>query len=505
MSEDILKKVDDHIRSSNLSEASIILGTIDPKALKRASLAQYANLSRRLGHTDDAIKVLRPYVRPKSKDPQSSTVDERMEYAMALIKLGALNEGVKILEPVDGDKYPNKFLYVSFAEITRWNYPDAASYLEKFVKHSQVDDYSKITAKINLFSCYIVMDVPEKAGALLEDLLRITSAEVAKRHRRNVLSMAAQFYVVQQNFEKASEFMGQAIEMMGVKTSLDLMLLKKWDIVLRIHQAGANTFIFDEINQLRKAATDIRNYEVVREADYLKAIYFKDEKLLEYLYMGTPFNSYKEKIVRNYEKVYQKDFPIWNSYRWALSEAGHGPEIVAAGNDFLNVKNGDNSFSDLSLRPGLLGQRLLSLLTKDFYRPLGLFMVHDELFNENYFSPNSTPRKIYQMIYRLNCWFSEASTPLQIETKNNNFSLLAKQPLALIIGENKMIDIKLREFSDNIARCFNDAWFSRSEVAIALNLPTRTATKWLGDACKDGFVEKQGAGPKTRFRILNRS
>ena len=506
MSEDLLKEVDDLIRASSLAEAISLIGTIDQKSLKRSSMAQYANLSRRLGNTTDAIKALRPYVRPKAKDPQKPTEEERIEYAMALIKLGALNEGVKIQDSVDGAAHPNKFLYASFAEITRWNYTDAATLLENFVAHPEVDDYAKITAKVNLLSSYIVIDEPEKTVALIDDLLRLTSTEATKRHHRNVLMLAAQFYVLQNDFIKSTKYMNNAIELMGAKSIFDTLMIKKWDLVQRINQKGVDDSVASEISELRSGALGIRNYEMVRDADYLKAIYLQDDKLLEYLYTGTPFTNYREKIVRNFEKFSQKDFPEFSTYRWALSAAGQGPEINQEREDFLNIQTGENSFTDLTLRPHLLSQKFLALITRDFYRPLDLYKVHDELFNETYFSLISTPRKIYQIVYRLNVWFDEADIPIQITSKKNYFSIQATQPLSLVIDRHaSVLDSKLVEFCHDIVESCGHNWVSSTQVSEALNLPQRTATKWLKEAFTEELLEKQGAGPKTRFRVAKKS
>lgn len=488
------------MRAGQLAQALEDFQSINSKDVVRGELPLFANLARRLGQTELALRVLRPFVRPDATHPTDSHVEEKLEYAMALIKLGAINEGLKLLEGINPELYPNRFLYGAFGCIYQWNYREAAQLLEKYCAHTQVPAYSRLTAQANLLSCYQFIGDTDHAFPLIDELLLKTRESGALRLRRNILTLAAQAYIHDQKWSEAVEALHETSNPdYGQASGLDKLLNAKWSLILDLHREGASAELKARFELLIHGAVELKNYETLRDLDFYRGLFFGDAELLVHVYFGSPYDSYKTKIQIAYEERYSKPLRLPSSYAWKLG--GSQEKKPSAAPRQIDVLDGRNSYSDHRLKPGQLLQKYFSILTRDFYRPLSLHQIHDEIFQEHYFNPVTTPKRIHQLTHRLNAWLKDAKVPLEICSKNNFLEIQAHAPVDIVVGNLVFIDNKLAAFLSHLHSKFSNISFTSLEVAAALKIPPRSATRLLKAATDQGFVLRLASGPKTRFAL----
>src|SRR5688572_23070050 len=94
------------IREGKAEAARKLLGDLSPRKIPRPLAVSVANLYRRMGLMHLALKLLAPFVRPSPRRPLVATDPEKLEYAASLIRLGVVNEAVRLLDSVDDTKFP---------------------------------------------------------------------------------------------------------------------------------------------------------------------------------------------------------------------------------------------------------------------------------------------------------------------------------------------------------------------------------------------------------------
>ncbi len=486
------------IRKGDLRAAAEILRLFDLKKLPRESVVAFANLARRAREPDLALMALRPYVRPSHNRPQKPKPQETLEYSIALIRLGALHEGLTLLEPVDGSAHPEKFLYTAFGKISQWEYSEAASLLERYLAADGVGDYQKVTAKVNLLSAYIFARRTADSRRLLQELLSITKEKDYALLRTNVLRMAIQFYHQENEWAEAASVVALCADTASDKRSLDYLLLEKWKLVIELEQKSSSAAMKPRLQDLRELARAVGSEESLRELDFYEGLYLGDLGLLQKVYFGTPYAFYREKIASSYAKRHGKKFEVPALYQQLL-----GVELAAPAAEtlpYLEVATGRSSTSAEYLPSQQLLSGLLRLMSRDFYRPVTIYQIHDLLFKDEHFNPASTPGKIHQLAFRLNAWFESIDMPLRIDWAQNAYRHKALGPICLHISLQQDISVEAEEDLKKLKAAFNTQVFSTAEVASVLGLSRRGAANVLASVKDAGLLEIIGAGPKTRYR-----
>lgn len=506
MVSDHLESIDEAIRAGNAVEALTQLKNINPKSLTRAHLSVYANLCRRLGESNEAIKCLRPYVRSSAKNPQIASDAENLEYGAALINLGAVSEGIRLLDSLSESKHPLKLLYTSFGFISQWRYLEAATVLEAYVGHPEVLEYQALTAKANLLSCYVFAQTFEKVDVLIDELLeRSEKSKSALLHRRISL-LAVQSHIFRNQWTKAQEFIAKAENSLGTSASpLDYLLLTKWKLILKLNTQQPGDALLGELSDLRTTAQKLKSFETLRDLDFYQSIFFNDRALFEHVYFGTGYESYKAKMLSAYRDRQGCELALPESYRWELlpSNPERGVTNKSNNEDWIDSRTGKNSFSDSYLNNEKMCHKFFQLICSDFYRSLSLYQVYDVLFDEAFFNPISTPNKIRQIVYRLNKWLADNSIPLEVHSEQHFFNIRAHQPLSIVVGRQKAQHPKYEAFLAELNSVFGDKNFSSLEAQKALKVSRRKISYLLKDCVELGVIEWIERGPKSKYQIIN--
>ena len=92
-----LKSIHDQIRSGEIARAQRELQALSGAPFTRTTRVYVANLMRRCGLSSDSIALLYRVVHPIQGRKSQATLEEKTEYAGALIQIGALLEAYDLL------------------------------------------------------------------------------------------------------------------------------------------------------------------------------------------------------------------------------------------------------------------------------------------------------------------------------------------------------------------------------------------------------------------------
>lgn len=461
-------------------------------------VVEFANLARRARCLDLAISAFRPYVKPSPTNPQTPKAEEILEYSICLIRLGALQEGLKLLESVDGTQYPEQFLYKAFAKISQWDYVESASLLEKYTALPDTSEYKKTTAKVNLPSSYIFIRKKEDSQILLGELLELTERKDFSLLRANVLRMAIQQHYQQENWAEALKYIALCEGYATSKNSLESLLLEKWKLLIQIEHQKASPEIRKTIHELRVLAETIGSDETLRELDFYEGLHFNESELLQKVYFGTLYGSYREKVLEHYYKIHKCPLKLPQEYMHLLgatAELKHAESFP-----FIEAISGRNSFNKNYLPSKQLLFKLLNLLVSDFYRPLTIYKIYDSLFRNEFFNPNSTPGKVHQLVFRLNAWLDDNEIPLKVKWDQDAYSFAASTPIHIKILNSQTVNVEAEENFKTLKMHFLDRSFTALDLSQELKLSRRGALNIIHSVRNAELIEVLGAGPKTRYR-----
>src|SRR4051812_43623065 len=108
---DKLAAIDRLIVQGQIAAAQAAIERRLKKPVTRAGYAPLAALAWRAGIPEAGLRLLRRVVKPELEGGDAATDLERAEYAQCLIRIGAAEEGEKILSRLDPRKVPRVHLY----------------------------------------------------------------------------------------------------------------------------------------------------------------------------------------------------------------------------------------------------------------------------------------------------------------------------------------------------------------------------------------------------------
>jgi hypothetical protein len=208
-----------------------------------------------------------------------------------------------------------------------------------------------------------------------------------------------------------------------------------------------------------------------------------DETLFQYLICGTPHLPYRLKACRSLGRPLPSGV-----YRWGPTE-----------DPCLDLRTGDLTSGE-PLKGGKKIHQLVSILLRDFYKPLSISEIFSELCPDEYFDINTSPARIHQVITRSRRFFEQQHIPVAISTIEPGFSLQIQGPFSFrvpfergsVAGPQAQIE-KLRQF--------DASEFSVDDVSRHLNTSKPTARRILRWGVDQGHFVRIGAGPTTKYRF----
>lgn len=488
--EEMIPRLDRLIRAGKGAEVRETLTGIVNASVKipAAHAADAARLAWRAALPDLGIRILNPRVRPTGKVPNDPTPKEKAEYAACLVKIGAVAESEQLLGDLDPAALPRVLLYQSFVQFARWDYQSAIPVLTRYLTTPNLTRYDRMVGKINLAAALIYEEHHRKAEYLVGEMLYETSLRRWKLALGKVFEMGAQNFVAQGKWAKAEEFLARAESTLAGTASLDLFFLRKLHAIARYLRSRGSAEATLGLRAIRSEAAELAHWETIRDCDRFIALGAKDAKLLQHVYFGTPFESFRDKLRGPLAAL----GPLPETYRWHLSEAaGKARE--------LDLGTGALSTGGEPLKVGQAPHRLLKTLASDFYRPFRTPSLFDETYPGEFYNPVSAPLRVRQIVKRLRQWLSQNGFPLRIDESGGSYRLAADKPCVLVVPQAKQRLTKYDLTLERLRGALPDRPFSKQQACETLAMPARSVLRVLEQAIAEEKIEKLGKSNATRY------
>ncbi len=486
-----LKIIEQALQGGNIDAAVSSLHKVNTQQLGAGEIAHYAQLAWRSGAPDLGLKLLSALLKNPAR---ASHPAEWAEYSCCLSSLGALQQARDILKRKCAG-YQLQRLYLGFSFIYEWDYAQALVYLEASLAGDDLTAYQKQVLQVNLLSCYI----SEERFVEAESLLASLWSEIAPAHQRlrmNVGELKLQLLVAQSKFQQALLCLNDDQNVPG--SGPESFYYQKWKSILEVEMGTSDP---DELLRLRDRAWGLGLWEVARDCEARVAFKTGNVVFLKRIYYATPWRSYRLRIEKRapMAETFKEPFNFW---LWPQEETKNftqtrrSPEpshIVDVVNGVLGVQQ---------LKRGAIAHRLLQALAEDLFIPHPVGRLFYKLYEDETFDFYSSPLRIYRAINELREAFKAAQIPIDIETRNLGYRLIASEPVILrlaagrIKATNQMRLDSLREIS---VQEFTAHW-----VAETLGVSSKTAQRLIKMALDQGQIVKTGAGAKTHYHWVDK-
>ncbi len=489
---DKIHQIDGLIRSGRGELARSKLENLTREKISRSFALSVASLARRAKLPELGVRILNAIVRPEKEVPSTATIGERAEYAVCLVKAGAIDEGMEILRRLDAQDYPQVSLFLGATLVAQWEYRTAISFFEKFIASPGVGAYQRLVGKTNLAAAFVVEKQFDQSLELLKTLRVETSMPDKKLLHGSVLQLSGQNALGMGDYKTAQKWLKMAAEVLSNTGDISELFVRKWMAILLAYKTKGKKEGLQAIAAVRKDAVRKQHWETIRDLDKFKAIFTRNELLIHHIYFGTPFESFRVKLLEAYG--YKVSIPT--DYLWKM-----GP--LACSGPILNLLNGEVEKTPHALKVGQVVHRLVAVLTSDFYRPFRMAALFSKLFPNEYFNPRSGPLRVHQTLKRLRKWFEKAKLPLRIEEQDGAYRISTQSACGIRVSAEPILGVGAKMASLHLVkRSMSEADFSVQQVSELLKVSRNSALRIVDEARKEGCVRRLGRGPATRYRFV---
>lgn len=482
----ILRSLNDKIRRGRLNEVRDYLQKLVRRGIPATRRAEYANLAWRVGLADLGARTLSLVVRGGGRRKQLPSAVDRTEYAACLYRLGAFDEALGLLAGVDRHEYPEATLHEGCAHMWKWEYREAIPRLEAYLATPGLTPYEKMVARVNLASSLVYERRHVEATPLLRGLLHEASVKKLGFGVGVVLELSAGNFVLQKKFDEALPFLDRAErELASGGGDLIPFFIRKWKaIAVFLRDRGHDPAALDPV---RAEAGRLGHWETIRDCDRFQAIATRDRSLATRLFFGTPYPSFRERLLRDLGPL---DLPT--EYAWDLGSVGD------ASAPSLRLASATLSGAAVPLKLGKTLHALLRALASDFYRPFRVASLYATVYEGAHFNPDTSPAQIHVLVQRLRRWLPEHALPLDVVEEGGSYRLRATGPVRLVVPRPDAVSgaplplARLRE------SCGGKR-FTVVEAVAALGVSPRTAQRVLSEGEAQGVLKRMGRGRATHY------
>jgi tetratricopeptide (TPR) repeat protein len=488
-----LDKLDSLIKGGQGATVGPLLEALKPAHVPREFRAPLAKIALRVGQTHFAFALLRPIV--QSTRPMSqATTDEWLQYGMCLKQLGAADYALQIFERLNSEASPDVWLYNAITLFTQWRYREAIPKLRRYLADDRVTEYQKLIASVNLGSALGYEGLHDEAARTLAHVAATAARQNLALIHGNALELMARVKLDQGDFKSARTTIGEASRLIHKATPLYQFFLDKWRAVAHLFESGAAIASLRELDAVREKALTLQQWESVRDCDYYFAIGKVDRHLFLRLYFGTPYASYREKLLQRFSG--DTSIPEYFDWRGNFFEKGvsREPGLIDFQSDTIGA--GKNL-----LKRTHLVSRLLKALSADFYAPVRPFSLYLTLFPSEKLDAMATTGRIFTSVSRAKNWLKKNGIPIAIDSTEAGYQLRWHDSFILRVTSDLRIKDNDAEGLLALQRAFRDREFSSTEATKCLRQPLRTVRRFLNRAVAGQSLVVVGQKRATRYRL----
>lgn len=469
--------VDLAIRQGKLVEARKLLR---PLVLEKAEIQRLkdlrtlAELCRRVGWQENAVRILHPVVRPSGRARWKLGPAELAEYAANLSFVGASAEALQILRELNSRQEPRALLFQAFALFGQWDYHQALPLLRTYCDLEVLTDYERQVGNINLLAALVNTGNFEECLERAESFIGTVPARSLLW--TNALEIQAQAHIFMNSHDKAQRCFEQMAEAPHMRGAAYQLFIDKWRIFNELRTHGVSKSLLKQFDQVTELAREQKRWETVRDCGFLKAWASDDEELARMVFFGSPYPEYRRRIISRMEI----SVDIGDSFVWTLKEGRGGKSL-------------DLRYAPVFLKDGDLPLRLLDILVSDFYRPQALASVAARLFPGEYYHPTHSLNKINQVLLRLRQTLDSEGLGLKVEWVRGALKLEALKPLSILVPHPEAE-------RDEWAAVFSEGeWLSLDDIQARKALPRRSLQRKLQEALGQNLLLSRGETRSRRY------
>lgn len=383
-----------------------------------------AELLRRAGYPHKSVKLLFRFVRGKGRNFKQASIQEKEEYAAALVALKATEEAFILLSELKKENSPKTHLFLGMAHINRWDYESAVVELRKFQEFRYISSYDRYIGTVNLMAALVATagEDSKQINAIEAEIdfhLESTKELGFKILHANLLEIKSQLIVKSIQTKTSKTLLKKASTIINDPNSKDNLFVRKWEIIARKPDVSDDTSVIakwkKEMGELRQKAKAINHIETIRDIDFHLGEF--NPPLVQRVFFGTPYSSFREKIIEVYN-------PKLRSEYWLHIDSNS--EAKKTEFDYLQ-------YTDLKI--GSIVLKVLKAMTFDFYKRQNKYTLFELVFPNDYLDPSSSFNKIHQALSRTREWLKKQKIPLEIHEENEEYFLVGHASIKIYLND----------------------------------------------------------------------
>lgn len=474
------------VEKGALAEFSRALDVALSQRLDRKYISEIASLARRGGVPFVALRLLNPIVRPKNGVVFEATDKEKTVYAAALLRIGGVEEAMRLLKSVDEVKNPDALLFLGHAHMSQWNYTAAIPLLQRFLALSDLSLRDAVVGNINLAACFVSLREFQEAALILNRLMKNPSMQTLPVFLGLAHLLLAQLAIGTTDFSTARKELAFGKKTFPDDSSLESLLIEKWYLYCDLFQQKDFQKHKNKWEKIKDLAMSFQHWETLRDLDFMKAIVTGDTSLASRLYYGTPFAEFRKKIVSN--------FPVELDFSKTFT--------------FAEVDNPDKVYQLFSkevkphLNPAHLNYRLTYTFFSDFYRPFTVGSIFEILYPKQFFNPASSIDRVQQAIRGLKNWCAKSKVVIDFRNVLGTYRV---DPLTSGFVIPHPFHFKQLTNPFNELKNLRTEYFSKRDIQKELKITQNQAHRIVSQALEEGVLGSVGARSGTLYYLLTKS
>jgi hypothetical protein len=452
----------------------------------RKLLLGFAKAARQAGLPEVGLRFLSPIIHPPEARKSDATDREAAEFAMCLVRIGAVEEAADLMAPRKGEASADVLLARIFVLAPRWEYAEIARVARLYLDKASLSPAERVIGLLNLGAALIQERRLAEAEPVLREVLKEAERNQLARFLGNALELSAQWAIHERRWDAARGFLDRAESRLGGTGSLDELFLRKWRALLALSRNPGGPSR-EGVLEIRRQASLKPHWETVRDCDFWLGTTLKDGKLLNDVYSGTPLPSFRSYLVRE-----NPDFVPPKRYTRALGELP-GKRIRTLDLNEATLEGAE------AMKPGGTLHRLCFALASDFYRPRRLPSLHYHVYPGEFFNSVSSPLRVHQLLWRLRDWAKQKRVPLEIAEVDHAYWLTSKSMVRLECDLGGGCHAETDRLVNELSR--RPGPLTAIEIGKLLRTTPRTTRRLLQQLLQEGRLCRLGQGKASRYQI----
>ena len=479
--------------------------------LSSSSFVSHLSLLRESGLVDEALAASSEVL---AKQNEVVVPFIAIEHIRSLLRAGATREALARLKrgrwTADVQASTAYQMAIINSLVVQWRYEDALPVIENLLRSEQngstltrLTNSEHLLLLVTRTAALVFMGKLGEAAASWDNLYSELIASDALVLARRYLEIGAQMHWEKNHPEALRSLLGQAKEFFAkfphLAGSHADFFLERWAVMSEImltETAEPQRASFSErIAEIRQRATDLGDFEAIRDADLFAVQVLGDKDKLVRLYYMTPFASFRSYLDRLCKRI-GIEVPDSASI-----------EVGAKANTRVSFSITSGHFSTgASFRPGGMSYRVMSSLLRDGYRPLRTAELFHEIHPDEVYDSVASARRVQQAVRRFKQEIEELGVPLRLNSMVGGYGIVEDGTgidLQISAAWLALDDIDRSVAPDMyvLKQSFGTSAFTISEASRRLGKPIRSTQLLLRKTVELDYVTRRGDGRASRYQL----